>query len=183
MKSQMVMWWKVFAVLVIPSFINLKKTEVFEKMNLVDWAKEELNRLVTDDSDGAEMQKAMNKDILQVVEVFANQGHSGFSASYALGILKNLLAYKPITPLTGGDDEWCSVEEWNKDDNTQQNKRCFGVFRKNFDNSTAYYMGGKVFSDDGGESWYTCVDSRVPVTFPYTVPEKPEYIILENKTE
>lgn len=144
--------------------------------NLVKWAEEELNLLV---KDGDEMQQAINKDILEVVKVFSEQGHSGFSASYALNMIKRLLDWKPITPLTGEDDEWMEVEGWNKDDSTQQNKRCSAVFRKNFDNSTAYYLDGKVFSDDGGKSWFTNRDSFVPVTFPYVIPEKPERIILK----
>lgn len=146
-------------------------------MNTVDWAKEELDRLIEEGSDGVEMQKAINKNIMQIVKVFASQGHSGFTASYALNILKSLLAHKPITPLTGEPDEWINH------DYCYQNKRCSAVFKDNEDNSTAYYIDGKVFSDDGGETWYTCRESRVPVTFPYIVPEKPEYIILENKGE
>jgi hypothetical protein len=145
--------------------------------NLVEWAKAELERIGGKDD---EMQQAMNKDILQIVEVFSEQGHSGFSAGYALNIIKRLLNWKPITPLTGEDDEWCDVPSWDDGENSQQNKRCSAVFRKNFDNSTAYYINGKVFSDDGGKSWFTNRDSFVPITFPYVVPEKPERIIVEN---
>ena len=145
--------------------------------NLVEWAKSELDRLVKDDD---ELQKAINKDILEIVEKFSEQGHSGFSASYTLSIIKRLLDWKPITPLTGEESEWNDVPSYDDGSNTQQNKRCSAVFRKNFDNSTAYYIDGKVFSDDGGKTWFTSRDSRVPVTFPYVVPEKPERIILEN---
>lgn len=140
--------------------------------NLVEWAKAELERIGDQDD---EMQQIMNKDILQIIEVFSEQGHTGFSASYALNIIKRLLDWKPITALTGDDDEWVNVH-----DDTYQNKRCSSVFKKGKDNSTAYYIDGKVFSDDGGETWYTCRESHVPVTFPYVVPEKPERIILEN---
>lgn len=146
--------------------------------NLVNWAKSELE-LIGGQDDG--MQQAMNKDILQIVEVFASQGHSGFSASYALSIIKRLLDWKPITPLTGEEDEWNDVGV--DGDTTQQNKRCSAVFRENGDNSTAYYIEGKIFSDDKGETWFTNRDSHVPVVFPYTVPEKPERIILENKED
>ena len=140
--------------------------------NLIEWAKAELERIGDQDD---EMQQMMNKDILQIVEVFSEQGHTGFSASYALNIINRLLDWKPITALTGDDDEWENIHE-----DTYQNKRCSAVFKKGKDNSTAYYIDGKVFSDDGGETWYTCRESRVPVTFPYVVPEKPERIILEN---
>jgi len=144
-------------------------------MNIVEWAKQELERLVKEDDDGT--QKLINSDILEIVEVFSKQGHSGFSASYALNILKRLLAYQPITPLTGEDDEWSEVCGSN---NLQQNKRCSAVFRENFDNSTAYYLYGKTFSDDGGKTWWTSGDSRVTVVFPYKVPTEPERVILPD---
>lgn len=147
--------------------------------NLVEWAKVELDRLV---KDGDEMQQEMNKDILKIVETFAEQGHSGFSASYALSVIKRLLEWKPIQPLTGEDSEWDEPYEWDEE-KTQQNKRCSAVFRKNFDNSTAYYLDGKVFSDDDGKTWFTNRDSFIMITFPYTIPEKPEYIILDNTEE
>ena len=139
---------------------------------LVKWAENELERLV---KDGDEMQIEINNDILQIVKTFAEQGHSGFSATYALGLLNRLLDWKPISPLTGEEDEW---GEPYCDDNTQQNKRCSAVFRKNFDNSTAHYLHGKIFSDDGGKTWWSNIDSRVPVEFPYVVPEKSERVIL-----
>lgn len=141
--------------------------------NLVEFAKAELERIGKDD-DG--IQNMINKDILEIIETFSKQGHSGFSASYALSIIKRLLDWKPITPLTGEEDEWVNVYG-----DTYQNKRCPDVFREGTDNSTAYYIHGKVFSDDGGDTWYTSRESRVPVTFPYTVPDKPEYVILKDE--
>lgn len=138
-------------------------------MEFVEWAKSELDRLVKDDD---EMQKAINADILEIVEVFAKQGHSGFSGSYALSILTRLLDWKPITPLTGEDDEWNEVGE-----GVYQNKRCSSVFKEN---GQAYWMDGKIFSDDGGQTWWTNRNSRVPVTFPFTMPDHPEKVILTD---
>ena len=143
--------------------------------NLVEWAKLELDKIGSKDD---EMQQMMNRDILQIVEMFSEQGHSGFTAGYALNIITRLLAWKPITPLTGEEDEW--GEPFTGDlEKTQQNKRCSAVFRKHFDNSTAYYIDGKVFSDNGGETWWTNRDSHIPVSFPYVVPSKPERVILK----
>lgn len=72
-------------------------------MNLLEWAKKELD-LLNKDNDG--MQKMMNKNILDILEVFCDQGHSGFSASYLTNILNRLMDWKPLSPLTGADDEW-----------------------------------------------------------------------------
>lgn len=118
----------------------------------------------------------MNKNILDILEVFCDQGHSGFSASYLINALTRLMDWKPLSPLTGADDEWNTCYG---DKETEQNSRCSAVFRKKGDNSTAYYIHGKVFSDDGGITWFSGKESRVPVTFPFAVPDKPEYVYIE----
>lgn len=148
-----------------------------EKNNLVLHAENELNILLNkcEDEEGKELQKVMNNDILEIVEAFSNQGHSGVSAGYAISLLQKLLKYEPITPLTGNDDEWNKLDYG--DDIKYQNKRCSRVF-KNADGQ-AYDSEGKIFSDDGGKSWYQSKDSRVNITFPY-IPHT-EKIIVKNK--
>lgn len=132
------------------------------KSNLVTFAESELARIeVGEDDDG--MQEAINKDILAVVEVFSQQGHSGFSGSYAISMLEKLLRFEPITPLTGEDDEWNDIGEMSGSP-MWQNKRCSHVF-KNAD-GRAYDIQGKVFTDPDGFS-YTSNKSKVFVTFPY----------------
>ena len=138
--------------------------------NLVEYAKTELEMAFPDKTDS--MQAHAIRNVLELLEVFSNQGHSGMSGSYVLGLFERLVRFKPISPLTGEEDEW--DEPWGEE-NMQQNKRCFSVFRNNFDNSTAENIEGRVFVDADG-CCYTSRDSRVPVTFPYEVPEKPEYV-------
>ena len=137
--------------------------------NLVEYAKHELSLLGGQDE---EMQQAMNKHILGMVELFAKEGHSGFSANYAINILNALLRFKPLKPLTGKDEEWIEHS-----DGMFQNKRCYSVFKDNKEGE-AYNIDGKVFSCDGGETWYTSRDSRVEIGFPYIVTE-PEKIIIK----
>ena len=107
--------------------------------------------------------------ILELLEVFDNQGHSGFSAPYVADMFHRLAMFKPVSPLTGEDDEWNDIG----DGGSLQNKRYSAVFKGK--DGTAYNIQGKVFTDDG-EVWYTSRDSRVNVTFPYVVPDKPEYV-------
>jgi hypothetical protein len=127
-----------------------------------------------------ETQDMIKKDILEVIDVFSNQGHSGMSGAYTLNCLDRLLRLKPLTPLTGADDEWGKPYGF---DETQQNKRCSSVFRNRFDNKTAHDIEGKVFSSDGGKTFYSCRDSIIPVTFPYLPPAEAERVILDEKTE
>lgn len=145
--------------------------------NMVKYAESELDRIgMTDDGD---MNGMMRKHLLHMVNQFSEEGHSGFSASYALKCLKRLLDYKPLAPLTGEDDEW--IEHNYGVPPSFQNKRCSSVFKDGKDGE-AYDIDGKVFwewfrNEDGevSKSYYTSRGSRTPVTFPYTVPDKPIY--------
>ena len=140
--------------------------------NLVDYAKEELKRIGMIDS-GEAYNDWTTEAILDLVELFASQGHSGFSASYVVNAFSRLAMFKPLSPLTGEDDEWNDIGD------CLQNKRYSAVFKDK--DGTAYNINGKAFTDDG-EYWYTCKDSSVNVTFPYAVPDKPEYV-YRNKEE
>lgn len=140
--------------------------------DLVDYAKDELKRIGMIDS-GEAYNDLVTKAILDLIELFASQGHSGFTAPYVIYKFCRLAMFKPISPLTGEDDEWTDVGH------CLQNKRCFTVFKDK--DGTAYNIEGRVFTDDGGETWYTCKDSRVDVTFPYVVPDKPEYVYRNKK--
>lgn len=142
--------------------------------NLVDYAKDELKRIGMIDS-GDSYNEFATKAILDLIELFASQGHSNFTASYVINAFSRLAMFKPLSPLTGKDDEWDEVEP-----GLFQNKRYFAVFKKGKD-GIAHDIDGKVFTDDG-EVWYSCKDSSVNVTFPYTVPDKPEYV-YRNKEE
>ena len=106
-----------------------------------------------------EMSKTMSDDILQIVDVFSAQGHSGFSAGYAIGVLTKLLRFEPLGPLTGVDEEWTDLGG-----GLFQNKRCSHVFKEN---GVAYDINGIVWRDPDGAT-FTNFESRVPVTFPYT---------------
>lgn len=165
----------------LDKIINFKTyQEEKEKSNLEKHAERELNMLLDkceDDQEGKEMQKLINADMMEMVELFANQGHSGFSASYAINMLNKLLNYEPILPLTGEDNEWEKLN-YSKD-TCYQNKRCPRVFKN--EDGQAYDIEGKVFSDNGGKTWYQSRDSRVYIEFPYR--PHTEKIILDNKEE
>jgi len=151
--------------------------------NLLSYAESELNRIGMTEDSPDEMNVMMRKHIVHMVKEFSNEGHSGFSGRYALNILTKLLDFKPITPLTGADDEWNDVGEdyW-------QNKRCSSVFKKA--DGTCYDIDGKVFwewyRDENGEAvktYYSGSGCSTPVTFPYTPPDKPIYEYKHSDAE
>ena len=145
---------------------------------MIEKAKYELDLILKqcEDEEGRKMQKVINKDILDLVELFANQGHSGFTANYTINVLTKLLKQSFVTPLTGADDEWIEVT-----DGIYQNKREGTIFKdKDRFDGKPYYIDGKAFSDDGGKSWYTNKNSFVTVEFPLKELPKTKYIILNN---
>jgi hypothetical protein len=122
-----------------------------------------------------------------MMQEFADEGHSGFSASYAISILTKLFDFKPLSPLTGEDDEWHDVSEYGGT-TLFQNKRYSSIFKEGKDGE-AYDNNGKVFwewtchENKIFKSYYKCRESSVPVTFPYTVPDKPIYEYRHSDAE
>jgi len=116
-----------------------------------------------------EMQEDICKHVLELLKVFADEGHSGSTAPYTVNMFKKLAMFEPLVPLTGED--W----EWNECGNgVFQNKRCSRVFKQaDRFNGQAYDIEGRVFREPTG-ACYTGAESLVPVTFPYT--PKTEYV-------
>jgi len=122
-----------------------------------------------------EMQEAICKHVLKLLEVFSEEGHSGSSAPYAINLFSTLAKFEPIVPLTGEDWEWNNISEYGGRDNgpLYQNKRCSHVFK---DNTGVYDIKGIIFwewytDSKTGEmykNYFTSKGSRKNVTFPYT---------------
>ena len=136
---------------------------------LVEYARRELTRLGMDPNDTGDMNGKMAQSIVEVVEKFSEQGHSGFSAGYASNLLEKLLRFEPISPLTGEADEWMEVGE-----GVWQNIRCFHVFKET--GGRAYDIDGRIFREPDG-STFTSAGSRVYITFPYT--PRREYVDVD----
>jgi len=159
------------------------------KNGLVAFAKYELDNIIkdmkkkTDDRDAIFMQEEIHHDILDLIEIFSEQGHSGSSAPYVINRFKRLADWKPLSPLTGEDDEWMDLSEFG-DNVTQQNRRYSGLFRDNKDNSTAHDNNAIIFTDNGGVTWFGAgwlekkLNVREPIVFPYTPPSQPKKVYI-----
>ena len=128
------------------------------EMKLAGW--------MEDDTDA--MQKAVVEDILQLLETFGNQNHSGFSAQYVLSYFERLARFRPITPLTGEEDEW--------DDD--QNMRCSEVFRRE---GRTYRINARIFRNESGDT-YTSSESHEDISFPWSWTEA-EVIDVEDEID
>ena len=148
-----------------------------KESNLVTYAKEEMERSWPE-AERDEMQQLACDNVLELLQVFSEQGHSGFSGNYVLSVFNKLVHFKPLSPLTGEEDEWYAPGEHS---GSQQNKRCGSIFRENGDNSTAYNSEANVFEDQDGFT-FTSYLSAAPVTFPYIVPDKPNIVkVLDRR--
>ena len=97
--------------------------------NLVEHARTELSLI------GEEPETI--RGYLNVIQAFADMGHSGGSASVAIPVIHELLQFKNLRPLTDSPDEWMDVSGVSGDGAMWQNRR----------NSEA-------FSDDGGRTYW-----------------------------
>ena len=99
--------------------------------NLVDHARRELALI------GEEPETVAG--YLNVIQAFADMGHSGGSASVAIPVITQLLQFKNLAPLTDYPADWVHVAEetWGSPGGIWQNVR----------NSEA-------FSNDAGKTYY-----------------------------
>lgn len=153
--------------------------------NMLKWAEAELKLAgydINDPEDGPN--RWLAEGTLELLKVFADQGHSGSSAPYAVALFEKLAMQKPIAPLTGEDDEWMEVGT-----NVWQNKRNGAVFKE--EDGQAYWIEGRVFWEwysapdiDDGKPYkltFTSRDSRVNIEFPWTQPDEREYVFVPTE--
>lgn len=107
--------------------------------SLVDHARRELELL------GEEEEVILG--YLRVIEAFSEQGHSGLSAMIAVNVIKDLLLYKNLTPLTDNPDEWTAISEevMGGGERVWQSKR-----------------NPEAFSKDGGKTYYLLSEGDNP---------------------
>jgi len=146
------------------------------KSNLVEHAERELAVIGLDDPENDFYHGMTRKAVMEIVTVFAKQGHSGMSASLVVGMVEKLLRYEPLAPLTGEESEWTQLDYDSH--MAAQNKRCSHVFKRA--DGTAYDTNGRVFREPNGGS-YTSRGSHVEITFPYT--PSVEYVDVDEHGE
>ena len=110
--------------------------------NLVKHAEYELKLAGLFDKD-SDYEGMLGKAVLELVKVFAKQGHSGFSAHTTLELFELVASYKPLTPIGTTKDEWEDFSE-QSGYTIYQNKR----------RSTT-------FSRDGGKTWYDIENKKL----------------------
>lgn len=146
-------------------------------MSLKEHAQRELELAgyhVVDAINEDDMNGMVYRNVMDLLDVFCKQGHSGFSAPFVLSIFKRVAGYELLTPLSGNDEEWNEVG--GVDSPQWQNNRCGHVFKDA--DGRPYDCEGIIFKDPD-DSCYTNRNSRVYITFPYTPTRK--YVNVDNE--
>jgi hypothetical protein len=122
---------------------------VLLKEGLVDFAKTELDKagLFSKDSDYEGM---LGNAVMDLMKVFASQGHSGFSAQLTRQLFNLVSDYKPLSPLTDNPDEWMEVGD-QMPPRTPSGEGSVWQSRRN----------PEAFSEDGGKTYYLLSDMDV----------------------
>lgn len=120
---------------------------------LINFAKAELERAQLFDKD-ADYDGEIAKSVVELIETFSKQNHSGGSAALTLLLFSRLAAFKPLKPLTGNEEEWNHVGMQNGAP-LYQNKRLSTVFK---DKDGAYDLSKSPLANNR---------SKMGITFPY----------------
>lgn len=158
-------------------------------MTLREHALQEFDILMNYDSDKdtnseKEFWDMMKADVMELIETFAKQGHSGGSAGYCISLFEKLARYETLSPITGEDHEWVEVSEDYENQRLFQNRRAGEVF-KTIDRDTGetecYQIDYYIFREPDG-CCFTSRDSRKQITeWPYE-PSR-EYIDVPKQEE
>jgi hypothetical protein len=120
-------------------------------MSLIDHAKTELEiaGFFDKDSDYGGM---IGEAVMELIEVFSKQEHSGMSAPYVANIFNKLAKYEPLIGITGKDEEWGDVRDIGDGKPWYQNKRCSALFKDGKDGKP-YYIDAIIKRDQNGICW------------------------------
>lgn len=122
---------------------------------------------------------------LDLVGTFSDMRQSGESAAIMFNILSRIIRFKPISPLTGEDDEWIEIQHTDEL-KLYQNARCTSVFKTIIGPNLVftYDLDATLVSLDGGKTFgFDKKYCKTPVTFPYDPPTVPEHKIIEMEVE
>ena len=137
--------------------------------NLIEHAKRELAyEKKPDGSVGGQYEKAVKDAVMELVEAFAKQGHSGLSAELTLSLFNKVARFHCLFNLSHDEGEWMDLGI----DNLQQNKRMPNVFRYKDNPWRAYTLDGIVWQLEDAGSYtnrMSCVWFDIPGQPPETI--------------
>ena len=121
------------------------EVELWKILNegLVDHGKEELERAGLFDKD-SDYDGMLGEAVLELLQTFSKQGHSGFSAQLTMELFNKLVKYETLTEITDDPEEWMAVsEDMALGEGVWQSRR-----------------NPALFSNDGGKNYYSIDDDK-----------------------
>jgi len=123
------------------------------KENLTGHAQRELELAGLCDKD-SDYNGMIGEAVLELMKVFASQGHSGMSATLTSDLFRRLSNYEALTELTDNSDEWNDISEYQGGKPGWQSQRspsCFSEDRGKtyWDINEEYYF----YTDENGDRW------------------------------
>lgn len=115
-----------------------------EESNLHQHALAELKRTDLLDDDGEIYGDMLGKAVLELIDTFAKQGHSGMSGTVVLQVFNQLVDFKALTPITNDPAEWNNVGG--------------GLWQSS--------RQSDAFSTDGGKTYYVLSERDTIITAP-----------------
>lgn len=109
-------------------------------MNLTEHAIMELEKAgykigpVDEIKTGDDYSNSIANSALELVKLFASQGHSGFSAQCTMHLFNTLANFGNLTPLTDNPDEWMDRSEMSNETiyQSKRNASCFSKDLKTY---------------------------------------------------
>lgn len=150
--------------------------------NLLDYVKNELSLLPK-----CSVKSEFNNVLLKLVETFTAEYESSLPPDIALEMFERLLHMKPLTSLTGEDNEW-EISYEDDDKIRYHNKRCTSVFKdidKDGNIICIRDINSVECSDNGGITWYKGACSShfmEEITFPYFPPIESRKVYVKDIT-
>ena len=92
--------------------------------------------------EGSDYDGMVGRAVLDLIELFATQGHSGMSAMMTIQLFDELARYQTITELTNDPSEWMEVAD--------------GIWQS--------LRQANAFSEDGGKTYYLVDDKGTVLT-------------------
>lgn len=114
-----------------------------------DWARNELQMAGLFDKE-SDYEGMLGEAVMELMDKFSEQGHSGFSAELTASIFDRLVHWKPLSELTSDPEEWNEIEE-------EQSSHFPG-----HDGKVKVFQSRRspdCFSEDGGQTYYSIDDS------------------------
>lgn len=125
------------------SIIPTKLLDELMDSNIYKHAERELKIAGIDSSDvyGDMLYKA----VLELIRVFVQQGHSGYSAAWTVSLFQKLASWEALSPLSNNPEEWMDVDGGTLWQNIRQSS-CFS-----HDGGKTYYDQNKPQRDEAGQ--------------------------------